>query len=196
MALTGIDTSLVLHLNKWGVAHKAITVFAAKELVYLVIVLGLGWLAVNTYRAITPVSMVRFLKRGVLDGLIILAIPVGIATLLSETISQIYSRPRPFVALSNIQLLTPHSADGGMPSHHTVFMIAVATAIYIRHRLMGLTLGALTLLCGAARVASGIHYPTDVVAALFIGISTVFIVNRSIKSGKSSISRWKRSLPA
>ena len=196
MAVTGIDTSLALHLNKWGVAHRSITVFGAKELVYLVIGLGFVWLAINSYRVITPFSVIGFLRRGAIDGVIILAIPVGIATLLSEIISQIYSRPRPFTALSNIHLLTPHIADGGMPSHHTVFMIAVATAIYIRHRLAGLTLGVLTLLCGVARIASGIHYPTDVLVALVIGIGTVLSVNSLFKYGTSPNRMWKRSLPA
>lgn len=185
MAFTGIDTSLTLHLNKWGIAHRSITVFAAKELVYLVIGLGCVWLAINSYRATNPFSVIRYVRRGVLGGLIILAIPVGIATLLSEMISRIYSRPRPFTALSNIHLLTPHTADGGMPSHHTVFMIAIATAIYLRHRLAGLVLGVLTLFCGVARIASGIHYPTDVLAALLIGIGTVLLVNRLLKYGTS-----------
>ena len=190
MTSKGIDTSLALHLNTWGIAHKAITVFAAKEVVYLVIALGLSWLAVNTYRTITPFSVVRYLKRGVLDGLIILAIPVGIATLISELISQIYFRPRPFVALTQVHLLTPHSADGGMPSHHTVFMIGIASAIYIRNRLMGLTLGVLTIICGVARVAAGIHYPTDVLAGVAIGISSVVIVNKLLKNDA-----WRNVMP-
>ena len=196
MAVTGIDTSLTLHLNKWGVAHRSITVFGAKELVYLVIGLGFVWLAINSYRVITPFSAIGFLRRGVIDGVIILAIPVGIATLLSEIISQIYSRPRPFIALSNIHLLTPHTADGGMPSHHTVFMIAVATAIYIRHRLAGLFLGVMTFLCGLARIASGIHYPTDVLAALVIGIGTVLLVNRLLQYGASFIKMREESVLA
>ena len=182
MASQGIDTSLTLQLNTWGIAHKSLTVFAAKELVYLVIALSLIWLAVNTYRAITPFSVIAFLQRGVVDGLIILAIPVGIATLISEGISQIYFRPRPFVALTDIHLLTPHSADGGMPSHHTVFMIALAAAIYIRHRLVGLALGILTLICGIARIASGIHFPTDVIAGLAIGIGSVVLINLLMKN--------------
>ena len=177
MASQGIDTSLALHLNTWGIAHKSLTVFAANELVYLVIALSLTWLAINTYRATAPFSVIAFLQRGVVDGLIILAIPVGIATLISEGISQIYFRPRPFVALTDIHLLTPHSADGGMPSHHTVFMVALAAAIYIRHRLVGLALGILTLISGFARIAAGIHYPTDVLAGLAIGIGTVVVIN-------------------
>ena len=178
MASIGIDTSLALHLNTWGIAHKSLTVFAANELVYLVIALSLTWLVINTFRATGPFSVMAFLQRGVVDGLIILAIPVGIATLISEGISQIYFRPRPFVALTDIHLLTPHSADGGMPSHHTVFMIALAAAIYIRHRLVGLALGILTLICGIARIAAGIHYPTDVIAGLAIGIGSVVIMNQ------------------
>lgn len=187
MASSGIDTSLAIHLNAWGIAHKSATVFAAKELIYLVIASGFIWLTFESYRVVKPFSLMSFLKRGFIDGLITLAIPVGIATLISEGISQIYSRPRPFVALSNIQLLTPHSADGGMPSHHTVFMIAVATAIYIRNRIVGLTLGALTLVCGVARIAAGIHYPTDVLVGLLIGIGTVLVIHNLFKNQNWSL---------
>ncbi len=187
MASVGIDTSLALHLNNWGTAHKTIAIFAAKEFVYLVIAAGMIWLTVRTYHAVTPFSPISFLKRGVLDGIFILAIPVGIATLISESISQIYSRPRPFSALTNIHLLTPHSADGGMPSHHTVFMIAIATAIYLRNKLLGLTLAAFTILCGVARVAAGVHYPTDVLVGLIIGVGTVLIIDKILKD-----LRWRK----
>lgn len=178
VASRGIDSSLALHLNRWGIAHKTITVFAANELVYIVIALGLIWLAVHSYRTLTPFTTIAFLKRGVIEGILILAIPVGTATLISEGISQLYSRPRPFVALSQIQLLTPHSSDGGMPSHHTVFMIAIAAAIYLRNRLLGLGLGVLTIMCGIARIAAGIHYPTDVIVGIALGVGSVLIMNR------------------
>ena len=183
MTSVGIDTSLALHLNSWGIAHRTMTTIAAKDFVYAVIGLGLIWLGVKTYRGITPFSLIPFLRRGVIDGITILVIPVGIATLISEGISQIYFRPRPFAALSGIQLLTPHSADGGMPSHHTVFMAAMATAIYLHNKLVGLTLGVLTLLCGLARIAAGIHYPSDVLAGLAIGISIVVVINKLLKDG-------------
>ena len=181
MTKVGIDTSLALHLNDWGVSHRTMTEFAAKQFVYAVIGVGLIWVVSNTYQTIKPFSIFPFLKRGVWDGVTIVVIPVGIATLISEGISQIYFRPRPFAALSGIHLLTPHSADGGMPSHHTVFMAAMATAIYLRNKLVGLSMGILTLLCGLARIAAGVHYPTDVLAGLAIGIGTVLIIDRFLK---------------
>ncbi len=178
MLRASIDTSLAHSLNSWGISHKSITTFAAKDLVYITIALGLFWVAFTSFNSLQKFSVGGFLKRAALDGIIVLAIPVGITTILSEVISKIYMRPRPFTAMSDIQLLVPHAADGGFPSHHMAFMTAIGISIFLRHRIAGFVLLALTIFCGFGRVAAGIHYPTDIVAGFALAVAVTVLASR------------------
>ena len=79
--------------------------------------------------------------------------------------------------MSGIKLLVLHGADGGMPSHHVVFMVAVAVMIYSIDRKMGYILLLITLISGIARVSAGIHYPSDILAGALLGwiIPTIYL---------------------
>ena len=80
--------------------------------------------------------------------------------------------------MADIHQVIPHAADGGFPSHHAVFMAAIAMAIYLRDKPAGKALASLTVLCGFARIAAGIHYPTDIAAGLAIGAVVTLLIDR------------------
>jgi len=105
----------------------------------------------------------------------LLVIPVGVATVISEVISRFYVRQRPFAVMSEIKLLVPHGADGGMPSHHMVFMSTVAFMAYNSNKRLGLILISLSLISGIARISAGIHYPSDVLAGVLLGGVVAFV---------------------
>lgn len=175
-----MENSLVLKLNEWGYHHSSTVAFLADKLVYITIAIGAVWFVNYTYQHTRPFSLGRFIWKGIKDGLFLLVGPVFVATAISEFISKLYVRQRPFVSVKGVQLLTPHAADGGMPSHHTVFMIAIAYAIYMLNRNMGILLMTLTVICGFARVTAGIHFPTDIIAGLIIGIAATSITTRGL----------------
>ena len=83
--------------------------------------------------------------------------------------------------MPGIKLLVPHVADGGMPSHHVVFMVAVAVMVYTVDHKMGYFLLIVALLSGVARVSAGIHYPSDIVAGALLGWIVPKIYLRLIK---------------
>ena len=173
-----IDTSLAHSLNTWGVGHHLITSIAAKDLVYMTILLGVLWVALNSLKEVKPFAALPYIKHLVIDGFFILAVPVGLTTLISELISKWHVRQRPFVSMSNVHAVISHAADGGFPSHHAAFMAAVATAVYLRNRQAGNGLMWLTVICGIARIAAGIHYPTDIIFGITLGILVTVGTNR------------------
>ncbi len=167
-----LDRWIVKGLNHWGANHQSLIRFLATDLVYLLVFATLVWLIVKVYRLNeSHFSFGTFLRNLLFKGIFIFVVPVGFATLLSELISRIYVRERPFVAISGIKLLVSHGADGGMPSHHVVFMTAALTMIYFYSRRLALSLLALTVSSGIARVSAGVHFPTDILAGLLIGFS-------------------------
>ena len=118
------------------------------------------------------------IKMAVTDSIFTLGIPIGVAVILSEGLSAIFDRARPFVADKEITLLVPHSADGGFPSHHMTVMVVIAASLWYRNRNLGYLLYALAIISGLARIGAGIHYPTDILAGLVIGWFSALIIHR------------------
>ncbi len=171
-----IDTSLVEMLNRWGENHGSLVRVFSNDLVYVVILLAALWLLRRLLKA-HPIheGWKNFVKHLITKGFIILAIPAGIAIVVSESISAIYPRQRPFVADSSVELLVPHAADGGMPSNHAIFMVTLLVSIFFYQKGLASVLAALTLLTGAARVAAGIHYPSDILVGAILGVVIVYL---------------------
>jgi membrane-associated phospholipid phosphatase len=94
----------------------------------------------------------------------------GLALGLAQIITRLVDRPRPFVAdPSAIHLFAQHAADPGFPSDHATAAFAIAVAIFLRNRRMGtLVLGCAAALA-VARVAMGVHYPSDVLGGAALG---------------------------
>lgn len=96
--------------------------------------------------------------------------------IITECISFFYSRSRPFAALQLEPLFSSESAHS-FPSGHASFYAAVALAIYLYNRRAGAWLISLTLIMGLARIAAGIHWPSDIFAGFIVGVASVFAVH-------------------
>lgn len=165
-------------LNHWGIHHLALVRFTSNDLVYALIGITAVWFLNRSFISRTSgQSLRKYIFDSAKDGLLLFVVPVGVATALSELISQLYVRDRPFVGLSGIKLLVPHGVDGGMPSHHMVFMVAAAVMVYSIDRRMGYLLSVLALISGVGRVCAGIHYPSDILAGLLLGwiVPTIYL---------------------
>jgi membrane-associated phospholipid phosphatase len=170
------ESSIVRTLNAWGELHTSLIRVCSNDLVYVVILLSVLWFLAKILKAHSVKSGWKDLVVNLLvKGTVIFAIPVGIATLISELISTIYVRQRPFVVDSHVRLLVPHGADGGMPSHHIVFMVTLIVTIYFYEKKIATLFALLTLLTGIARVAAGIHYPSDIVAGAILGTAVAYL---------------------
>ncbi len=99
----------------------------------------------------------------------------------SETLKVVFTRPRP-VGFHLIDLPGSYS----MPSGHALVggafytMLVLLCYQYIQHKPAGkwvgiIGIGFVFLLC-ASRVYLGVHYPSDVLAGYFLGLSWMFLV--------------------
>ena len=170
-----MDTSLVLSLNHLAIHFKGILPLFSDWMVYIVAIGAAIWVALHHLGRI---------KLMIIDGIYTLALPIGLAIVISEGLSKIFDRSRPFVADKEIQLLIPHNADGGFPSHHMTVMAAISLAIWYRNRNLGAALMVLTILSGIARIGAGIHYPTDIIAGLIIGSATSYLVHKATRESR------------
>lgn len=112
------------------------------------------------------------------SDLMLSIIGIGAAWSLSQLVSFLALRPRPFVSLVNqIIPLVNVQADSSFPSDHTVAAFAIATILsrYLKNKLVIIILYLVALAVGLARIAVGVHYPTDIIAGALIGISVPLI---------------------
>ncbi len=95
----------------------------------------------------------------------------------------LYHRPRPFVALQIPHLITDTTSS--FPSGHTIFIFALATGLLFVNRRVAYAFFAAGLIVGLARIAGGVHYPSDILGGAVLGVFVVFVVHaihRSISS--------------
>jgi len=75
------------------------------------------------------------------------------------------------------------------PSGHTIFIFALATAVYFFHKKLGYFLYFSGLLIGLARISGGVHYPSDILGGIILGSLTslfIFYLERRTEKGKKA----------
>jgi len=88
---------------------------------------------------------------------------------IAEIIKYFYMSPRPFLVLSDVNLLFLHGDNDSFPSGHATFFFALATALYFYHRQMALLYFVGALAIGLSRVVAGVHWPVDIVWGYVLG---------------------------
>jgi len=92
-----------------------------------------------------------------------------------------FMMPRPFIRFSSeILPLFPYGGFDSFPSGHATLFAALATALYIYHKKIGILFWIFTILISLARVISGVHFPIDILVGWILGTVTVIIVNKII----------------
>lgn len=94
----------------------------------------------------------------------------GAAVILAKGIRFIWYRPRPFLE-SPVNLLLTTVSRGSFPSYHASFFFALSTVILFWNRKLGVLLFIASCLVVVARVFAGLHWPTDILAGMALGIA-------------------------
>ena len=167
--MTQFDTSLFYSIHSLaghGIVGDFLIVFFGEYFIYVMFAV----FAYVAYRAYKKEKNIRaFLPY---FGALIAA---GSARfLVTPIIRFFYHHPRPFIAFSTSHLLTDTSYS--FPSGHTITMFALATAAYFFNKRLAYILGIAGLLIGIARIAGGVHYPSDILGGSVLGVATSWIL--------------------
>ena len=120
-------------------------------------------------------------------------------------IKPLVDRERPFESFSAVQPFLPHPGDSSFPSGHTANAMGPAWGMFIASRDRYAPMGwqgegipastvhkwsvvaiVLALLIGLSRMYLGMHYPSDVLAALLVGMLAATVVCKSIGKYESN----------
>ena len=129
---------------------------------------GIFWIAVSVLLLLIPKTRRAGLAMGIalLMGLVVCNL----------TLKPLCARIRPYDFYGQaMQLLvaTPH--DFSFPSGHTIASFEAATALALHNKKLGIPALILAGLIAFSRLYLYVHYPTDVIVSIFLGIAFAFI---------------------
>lgn len=105
------------------------------------------------------------------------AAAAALALIVNVLLGHFWFHDRPFVDHPRATLLlVHHAADNSFPSDHASVAFAVAFAVLVFHRRLGLILVLGATAIAIDRILVGVHYPVDVAASLLIGLASALLV--------------------
>ncbi|WP_067569710.1 phosphatase PAP2 family protein [Nocardia acidivorans] len=103
-----------------------------------------------------------------------IAVPIAAVTayLINDGLKSAVAERRPCFTYPHAFLLEkcPPASDYSFPSNHTVVAAAMAAALFLIDRRLGVVATVATALMGLSRIYVGAHYPHDVAAAVVVGV--------------------------
>lgn len=114
------------------------------------------------------------------------ALTIAIALVLSLMIGNLLLKPligriRPFQANGFSALLIPAPRDFSFPSGHTMSSFAAASVLLTEQKWLGIPAVLLASLIAFSRLYLYVHYPSDVLVGIALGISCGFLAKKTLK---------------
>ncbi|MEO6303455.1 MAG: phosphatase PAP2 family protein [Bacteroidia bacterium] len=102
------------------------------------------------------------------------AITIGLAMTLSTTLKYTIKRQRPYDKYPNDIVQRDHPSTFSFPSGHTTCAFATATAMSLSYKKWYVTIPSFAYagLVGYSRIRLGVHYPSDVLGGIILGIGS------------------------
>ncbi|MFZ2803689.1 MAG: phosphatase PAP2 family protein [Patescibacteria group bacterium] len=101
---------------------------------------------------------------------------VALALIVTSLLSHFIGRVRPFLSDPHVLLLIPAPLNTSFPSGHTATAVAIACAIWFANKDLGIAAFVIAAFVAIGRIAVGVHYPTDILGGLFVGVLSFGIV--------------------
>lgn len=104
--------------------------------------------------------------------------PLGavMAYAVNYPIREFVERPRPLVDHPTLNVLVEDKTGYSFVSDHSALTMALAIGIFMVNKRWGSVAIGLALFQGFGRVYAGVHYPTDVVGGVALGVAVVLLL--------------------
>jgi undecaprenyl-diphosphatase len=163
-----MDQILLLYLYHYAAMHQmsALVVFASVWFIFCLLLLAI---AVEFFRHERHwrVLIAAFLS-------------AATGAVAASVFAFLLPMPRPFLVLSDqiVPLIPVMNPLGSLPSGHTATMVAFGFGLLFAGRKSGLVYACFGVLIGLARVAAGVHFPSDVLVGIVFGVVSGALVHQ------------------
>lgn len=147
-----------LHNSSMDKIMIFITKLADKGFIWILI--GLGLLINRKYRKVGFMVL----------GAVMLGAIIG-----EGILKNIIQRDRPFISIEGIELLIKAPTTYSFPSGHTTSSFAAAGVIAINFKNKSSYIFILAILIGFSRIYLGVHFPTDIITGIILGICCSYV---------------------
>lgn len=103
-----------------------------------------------------------------------------LSTLIVQILKRIFSRNRPYWILKNLNTFGIDLSDYSFPSGHSAAAFTIAMTIALNYPGIKIAILIVASLIAISRIYLGVHYPTDVLAGIIIGIGASLFVHENI----------------
>ena len=118
---------------------------------------------------VTGVILLFFKKTRAVGIVVLIALALGYLTG-DVLLKHLVNRPRPFTVNTDIVLLIKQPSGASFPSTHSTLAAAVTTVLLAKKRPLGFIALSLTICIAFSRLYLYVHYPTDVLCGLLLGV--------------------------
>lgn len=124
---------------------------------------GWFWIAIGV--------MLLFFKKTRTAGFTLLIALLINSCLTNLTLKDLFARPRPYTQTTELVTLIERLSSYSFPSGHTSVSFSGALVLYrMMPKKIGIPAVILAALIGFSRLYVGVHYPTDVLGGIVVGI--------------------------
>lgn len=168
-----------LFFNLYSLAHQSnfldwLIVFCANNFGYIMVFLALIFIIFYTSGTFDYRTPFLQIKNKIKEAVLIFSSAI-FAWIIATIIKSFIFSPRPFILYESVKPLFFHGGFESFPSGHAMFFSALAISMYFIHKKMGYLFFIVALIVGLARVASGIHFPIDILFGYIFGIIIALI---------------------
>ena len=100
-----------------------------------------------------------------------------ISQLIAHSLKLLLNRERPYKIIEHLHTFGIELRDYSFPSGHTTASFSIATTIALNVPRLSIVLFFLAMLIGLSRVYLGVHYPTDVLAGVLLGLAVPILTH-------------------
>lgn len=124
-----------------------------------------GW-----FWIVVGVALLLFKKTRTVGVTVLISLLIN-HILTNEILKDLVGRPRPYIASPEIITLIKQLSSYSFPSGHTSSSFAAALVLYrMMPKRVGIPAVILAAMIGFSRMYVGVHYPTDVLGGIVIGL--------------------------
>lgn len=142
---------------------------------------------------VTGLMLIVFRKTRAAGVMVITAVAFGF--IIGELcIKNIVCRPRPFYANPDIVLNISPPSGFSYPSGHSCSSFAAAVVLFMRDKRLGIPAICVASLIAFSRLYNYVHYPSDVISGILLGIISAILVVYVLKRSKieRKLSEYKK----